>query len=81
MQIDKTQREIFSQKIAKVLGQTKMQPKYSKRQATQLNQAMHRLLKRHQGQADQVTEAEIQGMYEIVMEQVLPYDLSQSLAK
>ena len=81
MQIDKTQREIFSQKINQTLGQSLMQKEYSKLQLQKLDQGMYQLLLDHKGQADQVTEAEIQGMYEIVTEQVLPYDLSQSLAK
>jgi hypothetical protein len=69
MQIEQTQARKFSTKISQALGQQKLQT-LSQRQAAHLNQALARLLERKS--VDQISEAEIQGQYDLVVDHLSP---------
>lgn len=78
MQKEQTQVRKFSVKISKALGQQKLQT-LSQRQAAHLNQALGRLLKRKS--VGQISEVEIQGQYDLVVEHLSPlaYEITKEV--
>ena len=71
MQIDKMQYDAISNKAVKVLGREVILSMSSAQQGL-LNRALDRVLARHQGNAESVTDLEILGQWEQIMHHVLP---------
>ena len=71
MQIDQTQLDAISHRAVKVLGSSVIR-QMSKPQINLLNRALGRVLARHQGNAESVTDLEILGQWEQIMHHVLP---------
>lgn len=71
MQIDQTQLDAISHRAVKVLGSSVIR-QMSKPQINLLNRALGRVLERHQGNAESVTDLEILGQWEQIMHHVLP---------
>ena len=71
MQIDQTQYGVLSSRAVKVLGREAILTMSSAQQGL-LNKALDRLLARHQGNPDSVTDLEILGQWEQIMHHVLP---------
>ena len=71
MQIDKTQYAALSRRAEKVIG-PKAVAQMSDAQLGLFNKALDRVLLRHQGNAESVTDLEILGQWEQIMHHVLP---------
>ena len=71
MQIDKTQLDAMSRKAQRVIGQEVIDS-MSDAQLGLFNKALDRVLLRHQGNAESVTDLEILGQWEQIMHHVLP---------
>ena len=71
MQIDQTQLDAISHRAVKVLGSSVIR-QMSPPQINLLNRALGRVLARHQGNAESVTDLEILGQWEQIMHHVLP---------
>jgi hypothetical protein len=69
VQKDQAQLDAFSKRISQVLGAEKLQA-VSRRQEAFLNQAFDRLMKRKP--LDQITDEEILGQYEMIVDHVSP---------
>ena len=69
MQKDQAQLDAFSKKVSRALGKERLQT-LSQRQAAHLNQAFARLLDRKP--LDQITDEEILGQYEVIVDHVSP---------
>lgn len=77
MKKEQTQVKEFSMKVSKALGQDRLQA-LSLRQEKHLDQALYRLLGRKP--AAQISEAEIQGQYDLVVDHLSPlaYEVRRS---
>ena len=71
MQIDQTQYAALSRRAEKVIG-PKAVAQMSDAQLGLFNKALDRVLLRHQGNAESVTDLEILGQWEQIMHHVLP---------
>jgi len=71
MQIDKTQYDAMSHRAVKVIGKEVILS-MSPAQRGLLNKALTRVLDRHKGDVDSVTDLEIVGQWEQIMHHVLP---------
>ena len=71
MQIDQTQLDAMSHRAVKVLGSSVIR-QMSPPQINLLDRALGRVLERHQGNVESVTDLEILGQWEQIMHHVLP---------
>ena len=76
--LDPMQQTIFSEKVISALGQEKLD-NLLPQQDSLLGRAFQRMLDRVQNDLSQVTEAEIQGHYERITEEVYPTALKELL--
>jgi hypothetical protein len=75
MDLEPTQLNALSQKVASTLGAGLMD--YSPQQKVLFEQAMGRVLRRHQGNVEAVTPQEIIGAQKLVLDHLLPIDLQK----
>jgi len=75
MAYEQTQLNALSQKVASTLGSQLLE--YSPEQKVLFEQVMGRILKRHQGNAEAVSQQEILGAQELVRDHLLPINLQQ----
>ena len=71
MQIDQTQYDAISNRAVRVIGPEVVEA-MSSAQRGLFNRALDRVLARHQGNAEPVTDLEILGQWEQIMHHVLP---------
>ena len=71
MVIDQTQYDALSRKAEKIIGMETVS-QMSDAQLGLFNKALDRVLLRHQGNAESVTDLEILGQWEQIMHHVLP---------
>ncbi|WP_336911373.1 hypothetical protein [Aestuariivirga sp.] len=71
MQIDQTQYDAISHRAVRVIGPEVVEA-MSSAQLGLFNRALGRVLLRHQGNAESVTDLEILGQWEQIMHHVLP---------